>query len=208
MFSAIFSPSKASEGSESEAESKRSLSRSPVKRAKGNTKKTKSNLKHSNHIPKKTTTVEERKCPVEGCDSVGHLSGVFDKHFTQEACPLYHNVSLSETKVWALEREQRREDRKKAQTLFDASKKETTVEQQAFRIKVEEIRDSFKPKIPSPTRNSHLSNGQLNEAKDREPSLNGLVSDYDLKLFREAQAMASEEMEKELLQFPAEKGTK
>lgn len=185
------------------------MSRSPVKRAKGNAKRTKSNLKQNNHIPKKSSTsVEERKCPVEGCDSMGHLGGHFEKHFTQEACPLYHNVPLSDTKVWALEREQRKEDRKKAQMLFDPSKKETTVEQQAFRIKIEEIRDHFKPKLPSPTRHGHLPNGKLNEMKEREPNLNGLVSDYDLKLFREAQAMASEEMESELLKFPAERGTK
>jgi histone acetyltransferase MYST2 len=35
--------------------------------------------------------IEERQCPVSGCDSSGHLSGRHEKHFTQDACPLYHN---------------------------------------------------------------------------------------------------------------------
>ena len=39
--------------------------------------------------------IEKRKCPVSGCDSVGHLSGRLDKHFTQEACPLYHNTTAT-----------------------------------------------------------------------------------------------------------------
>lgn len=75
---------------------KRSLSRSPVKRAPGVTKgKTKNNKK----IDVKSKVVEniivERTCPLEGCDSIGHLSGKFDKHFTLEACPAYHNFTVS-----------------------------------------------------------------------------------------------------------------
>lgn len=209
LFSAIFSPTKASEASESETESRRSLCRGPVKRAKGKAKKAKSNLRLNNHIPKRAlATAEERRCPVEDCDSIGHLGGRFVRHFTQEACPLYHNVPLSDTKAWALEREQRKEERKKAQTLFDPDRKEITAEQQAFRMKVDEIRANFIPKLPSPAHNAHLPNGKLNESKDREPDLTGLVSDFDLKLFREAQAKASEKMEAELLKFPAEGGTK
>lgn len=42
---------------------------------------------------------EERKCPYEGCDSKGHLSGNYDKHYIIEACPLYHNKTPQECKV-------------------------------------------------------------------------------------------------------------
>ena len=41
--------------------------------------------------------------------------------------------------------------------------------------------------------------------EDREPCLAGLVPDYDLQLFREAQAVASEKIEEELKE-PVNKG--
>lgn len=179
-----------------------------MKRAKGNAKKNKPNPKQNN-IPKKATAVsEERKCPVEGCDSMGHLGGRFEKHFTQEACPLYHNISLGDTKAFATEREQHEELRRKALTLFDPSKKVSTVEQKAYQLKIRDIRAKFKPIMPSPSRNAHIQNAAQQIEKEREPNLNGLVTDYDLQLFRQAQAKASEEMEKELLTFSPDKGTK
>jgi hypothetical protein len=51
--------------------------------------------------------VEERCCPLDGCDSVGHLGGRAEKHFTIEACPKYHNKTAQECKVsgWALDSE-------------------------------------------------------------------------------------------------------
>lgn len=33
------------------------------------------------------------RCPVEGCDSSGHLSGEHESHFTQTTCPIFHNSS-------------------------------------------------------------------------------------------------------------------
>jgi len=44
--------------------------------------------------------------------------------------------------------------------------------------------------------------------EDREPNLSGLVPDYDLQLFREAQAQASERIEDELKDLPVGKGIK
>jgi len=43
--------------------------------------------------------LEERLCPVDGCDSSGHLGGSSDTHFTIEACPLYHNLTPKQCKV-------------------------------------------------------------------------------------------------------------
>lgn len=43
--------------------------------------------------------IEKRKCPVEGCDSSGHLGGLYERHFSVEACPVFHNVTKDETKV-------------------------------------------------------------------------------------------------------------
>lgn len=36
------------------------------------------------------------RCPVDGCNSEGHLSGKFESHFTQTTCPIYHNFTPAE----------------------------------------------------------------------------------------------------------------
>lgn len=36
------------------------------------------------------------RCPVEGCNSEGHLSGKFESHFTQTTCPVFHNLTPKE----------------------------------------------------------------------------------------------------------------
>lgn len=207
---AIFNPGKASD-SDSEADSKRSLSKSPVKRApvtKGKSKNTKTYAKNNSTPTKKTSTIpEERRCPIEGCDSMGHLGGRLEKHFTQEACPLYHNMTIAETKAWASERQQREEERNKALILYEPSKKQHTVDQKAYQMKVKDIRNKFKPPLSSPSRSCHPS-VYFNKDTDREPNLTGIVSDYDLQLFREAQAMSSEKIEEELKDIQTGKGTK
>lgn len=47
----------------------------------------------------KFRSMGESQCPVPGCDSRGHLSGTYERHFTQLACPLYHRTSDAQTKV-------------------------------------------------------------------------------------------------------------
>lgn len=93
------------------AESKRSASKSPVKRAGPSTtarqssaaggRSTQNSSSASNATGNKTgqapynrgRATKERECPLAGCDSRGHLSGKFESHFTLEACPLYHNTT-------------------------------------------------------------------------------------------------------------------
>lgn len=117
-------------------------------------------------------------------------------------------MTLSDTKAWRLERIQREEERKKAEILYDPMKKSTTVEQKAYQMKVREIRSSFKPSPLSPLR--HIAHVNINQSLElkREPNLMGFVSDYDLQLFREAQAIASEKVESDLLKLSPERGTK
>lgn len=43
--------------------------------------------------------LEERLCPVKGCDSLGHLNGLYERHFTSEACPTYHRLSIKQCQV-------------------------------------------------------------------------------------------------------------
>ncbi|XP_031616958.1 histone acetyltransferase KAT7 [Contarinia nasturtii] len=213
---AIFNPSKASEPSESETDVKHT--KSPVKRTKGKANNSKINSKLNANVPKKTVSVvEERKCPVDGCDSIGHLNGKFEKHFTQEACPFYHNVLLDETKKRREERLKHEDERKKATILFDPMSNVTTVEQKAYQMKINDMRANFVPNPPSPVRqpnqnaiaNKHHQQQQNGETKQKEPTLKGYVTDYDLRLFQEAQAVASEKIETDLLRWPADnKGTK
>ncbi|XP_064541903.1 histone acetyltransferase KAT7 isoform X1 [Drosophila montana] len=156
----------------------------------------------------------EKKCPIEGCDSSGHLSGNLDRHFLPEACPIYHNMSASECKERANERKLRVEQRLKMPINIVSTPgnqhnnlKSLTPEQREFLAKIRESRASFRP----------MSNSFLNDKvkidkdctdEDREPNLAGLVPDYDLQLFREAQAQASERIEDELKDLPVGKGIK
>ncbi|XP_014253089.1 histone acetyltransferase KAT7 [Cimex lectularius] len=168
------------------------LSKSPTK--KGNTKNAtvhRSRQKGSN-TKALSNVVEsgERRCPLEDCDSTGHLSGKFDKHFTLEACPKYHNLTPIQCKDALNERLKKEEERKKAMmSLKQGHSMNPTPEQKTYRDKIKEIRSKFVPKDDHQTDNDH---------KDRQPDLTKLSNKYDLKLFQEAQAVASEVIEDEL----------
>jgi len=62
-------------------------------------RKTKGHGGATNSDTSQAPAVEERRCPLDGCDSMGHLGGRADKHFTIEACPKYHNKTAQECKV-------------------------------------------------------------------------------------------------------------
>lgn len=163
---------------------------------------------------------EERRCPIDGCDSSGHLAGRLAKHFTPEACPLWHGVTLAETRVRAEERQRRDAERQRAGILYEPDMKQPTVEQKAYQMRIRDVRSKFVPMPVSPSvrppPTSYTYRGHRGGGADamrggepqHEPSLTGLVSDYDLQLFREAQAAASERIEDELRVLPAGKGTK
>ncbi|KAH8377531.1 hypothetical protein KR093_005811 [Drosophila rubida] len=158
----------------------------------------------------------EKKCPIEGCDSSGHLSGNLDRHFLPEACPIYHNMSASECKERANERKLRNEQRLKlpisnsnASTPGNqhSNLKSLTPEQREFLAKIRESRANFRP-VSSSFLNDKVKLDKDCTDEDREPNLTGLVPDYDLQLFREAQAQASERIEDELKDLPVGKGIK
>lgn len=183
---------------------KRSLSRSPVKRApvatKGKTKNSNKRNDNKSREVESTPVVEERKCPLEECEGRGHLSGKYDKHFTLEACPLYHNLTMEQCKDRLTDRKKREDGRKKA---LDSAKKwaNATQEQKQYLQKVKDLRSKFKIE---PMENSK----DVVADKSREPDLTGIASDYDLKLFQDAQALASEKIEEDLKTLPCTKGTK
>ncbi|KAH8317587.1 hypothetical protein KR074_001422 [Drosophila pseudoananassae] len=203
------------------------ISKSPTKKpAPSNLNSTKSKVKKESigissgvlsvikSRPVSPITQTEKKCPIEGCDSSGHLSGHLDRHFLPEACPIYHNMSASECKERANERKLRNEQRLKMPVNIvtapgnqHTNTKTLSPEQREFLHKIRESRANFRPA------NNNFLDSKVKLEKDctdedREPNLSGLVPDYDLQLFREAQAQASERIEDELKDLPVGKGIK
>lgn len=183
---------------------KRSTTKSPVKKTpslvptKGKSKHRKIEQKLNLDLSKDSQP-EDKGCPLEGCNSMGHLSGKNDKHFTIEACPMYHNLTIAETKQNFVERRKRVEERAKALKEFEP-KKSATTEHKAYQQKIRDARAKFKP-------SSKSHDDSRND--EHEPSLAGAVSEYDLQLFRDAQAIASENIENELTKLPCRgSGTK
>uniref|UniRef100_A0A182PDC3 Histone acetyltransferase n=1 Tax=Anopheles epiroticus TaxID=199890 RepID=A0A182PDC3_9DIPT len=210
---------------DSDADSvKRSASKSPAKKpstvpSKGKAKNNIANSLSSKRaadkppLTKELQLVEEapveRRCPLEKCDSLGHMGGQFEKHFTLEACPMYHNMTVDQTKQLLVERKQREDERRRSIPVYENSKKIQTPEQKLYAQKIRDLRARFKPSSPPPSaeRPKPLIDRDGNEIKP-EPNLEGIVPDYDLQLFREAQALASESIEKELGDMVTGKGTK
>lgn len=183
---------------------KRATNKSPVKKipslipTKGKSKQKKIEQKHNLDLSKDSQP-EEKGCPLEGCNSMGHLGGSMEKHFTIEACPVYHNLTIAETKLNLVERRKRVEERAKALKEFEV-KKPATAEHKAYQQKIRDIRSKFKPPPKAHDDSRHDEN---------EPKLAGAVSEYDLQLFRDAQAIASENIENELTKLPCRgSGTK
>ncbi|XP_057655035.1 histone acetyltransferase KAT7 [Diorhabda carinulata] len=180
---------------------KRSLSRSPVKKApavgKGKTKK-KNEGKHKNS---ESPVEEERMCPLEGCDGFGHLSGKYEKHFTLEACPKYHNLTPEKCKERLEERKKREESRKKALEFHKKTPRpHASSEQRQYLQKIRDIRAKFKLESTEDIKPC--------VDKTKEPDLTNFVPEYDLKLFQDAQAIASDMIEDDLKNLPSSKGTK
>uniref|UniRef100_A0A0A1WFW4 Histone acetyltransferase n=1 Tax=Zeugodacus cucurbitae TaxID=28588 RepID=A0A0A1WFW4_ZEUCU len=200
---------------------KHSLTKSPAKRCVSTTGGSKCKVKKETGVfgsaPAKPRSLSppqqlEKKCPIEGCDSSGHLSGNLDRHFLPEACPIYHNMSASECKERANERKLRNERRvntndTNASNADGNTQKIRTPEQNEFLTKIRESRTRFRP-IAAAINTEKVKLEKDCTDEDREPSLIGLVPDYDLQMFRDAQAIASEKVEDELKDLPVGKGIK
>ncbi|XP_078465372.1 histone acetyltransferase KAT7-like isoform X9 [Lampetra planeri] len=107
------------------------------------------------------------KCPTPGCDSLGHLTGKHERHFSISGCPLYHNLSAEECKA-------------------------SPSKQQRFKEKVVELRK--RRSTPPAEQKEKIVENPRSQENSREPLLQGLTSDYDLELFRKAQARASDDL--------------
>ncbi|XP_047019365.1 histone acetyltransferase KAT7 [Helicoverpa armigera] len=148
-----------------------------------------------------------QRCPVRGCDSSGHLGGKSNKHMTWDACPIYHNVTAAWCVAAGEERAAAAVARRRAlQQLHARPRAMPTLEQRAYQLKVKDMRSKWKGS--QELREKLAASGNEEITEDREPILEGFAPDYDLRLFREAQALAAIKIEEELGDIPTDKGTR
>ncbi|XP_025425450.1 histone acetyltransferase KAT7-like isoform X2 [Sipha flava] len=189
--------------SDTESKSTSTSCKSPTKKARDkNRKPLNCNDKRLNSGG--LVELEERLCPVNGCDSLGHLNGLYERHFTSEACPMYHRLTIKQCQDNLSERLKKNEERLKG------ALKSSSTEQKLYRDKVREMRNEVEDKKKNDTSSSDTSQSDIFTGKDLEPDIFNCsnISLYDLKLFQEAQAVASEKIEEDLKQLPNFKGTK
>ncbi|KAJ8673309.1 hypothetical protein QAD02_004571, partial [Eretmocerus hayati] len=205
--------------SESDADNKQNVTKSPSKRpaqSLSSRPSGASSTRSSGSIPTKGQSfgdkmrpLKERECPLaQTCHNRGHLSGKSDSHFTIEACPVYHNTTPQACIDFYKERKKHDEERKR--TLTSLGRKSPkggyqTNEQRNYQLKVKDMRSKFKGPSADGNESENKSETQGID-KSKQPILKGLASEYDLKLFLEAQAASSEKIEKDFkeLEFDAE----
>lgn len=152
--------------------------------------------------------VNRKKCPITGCDSRGHLFGRFEHHFTVAACPIYHNLTPERCRENHEAHERIRKEREaeaKIQKESESASHHNTRKlssnnplQLKYRKKVEQLRSNSKVSMST----NEVKRANMEQLKtfgtSREPLLTGIASEYDISLFRKAQAKASEGIEQEL----------
>uniref|UniRef100_A0A8C6XL97 Histone acetyltransferase n=1 Tax=Naja naja TaxID=35670 RepID=A0A8C6XL97_NAJNA len=151
------------------------------------------------------------KCPTPGCNSLGHLTGKHERHFSISGCPLYHNLSADECKVRAQSRDKQVEDRMLSHRQDDNNRHATrhqapTERQLRYKEKVAEMRKKRNASLTKEQKEKYMEHRQT-YGNTREPLLENLTSEYDLELFRRAQARASEDLEKLRLQGQITEGS-
>ncbi|XP_061564519.1 histone acetyltransferase KAT7 [Cololabis saira] len=149
------------------------------------------------------------KCPTPGCNSLGHLTGKHERHFAVSGCPLYHNLSADECKVKAVSREKQEEDVKAQEesNARHATRHQTpTPKQSRYKEQVVEMRKGRNSGLQKEQKEKHMEHRQAH-GNTREPLLENITSEYDLELFRKAQARASEDLEKLRIQGQITEGS-
>ncbi|XP_014896954.1 histone acetyltransferase KAT7-like isoform X6 [Poecilia latipinna] len=139
------------------------------------------------------------KCPTPGCNSLGHLTGRHERHFSISGCPLYHNLSADECKGKATTRDKQSEERtlthRQDENRHSTRHQAPTEGQQRYKDKVTELRRKRNSGLNKEQKEKYTEHRQ-SHGTSREPLLENITSDYDLELFRKAQARASDDLEK------------
>ncbi|KAK1877175.1 Histone acetyltransferase KAT7 [Dissostichus eleginoides] len=137
------------------------------------------------------------KCPTPGCNSLGHLTGRHERHFSISGCPLYHNLSADECKGKASTRDKQAEERtlshRQDENRHSTRSQAPSDRQLRYKEKVTELRRKRNPSINKEQKDKQGDHRQ-SLGSSREPLLENITSDYDLELFRKAQARASEDL--------------
>ncbi|XP_040885481.1 histone acetyltransferase KAT7 isoform X1 [Toxotes jaculatrix] len=169
--------------------------------------------KDLSHRPKRRRCHEtynfNMKCPTPGCNSLGHLTGKHERHFAVSGCPLYHNLSADECKVKAISREKQEEEVKgqEESNSRHATRHQTpTSKQSRYKEQVAEMRKGRNSGLQKEQKEKHMEHRQTH-SNTREPLLENITSEYDLELFRKAQARASEDLEKLRIQGQITEGS-
>ncbi|KAA8581748.1 hypothetical protein FQN60_003329 [Etheostoma spectabile] len=169
--------------------------------------------KDLSHRPKRRRCHEtynfNMKCPTPGCNSLGHLTGKHERHFAVSGCPLYHNLSADECKVKAISREKQEEEVKgqEENNSRHATRHQTpTSKQSRYKEQVSEMRKGRSTGLQKEQKEKHMEHRQTH-SNTREPLLENITSEYDLELFRKAQARASEDLEKLRIQGQITEGS-
>lgn len=139
------------------------------------------------------------KCPTPGCNSLGHLTGRHERHFSISGCPLYHNLSADECKGRASTRDKQAEERtlshRQDENRHSTRSQAPSDRQLRYKEKVTELRRKRNSGLNKEQKEKYMEHRQ-SHGTSREPLLENITSDYDLELFRKAQARASEDLEK------------
>uniref|UniRef100_A0A3Q3ERY8 Histone acetyltransferase n=1 Tax=Labrus bergylta TaxID=56723 RepID=A0A3Q3ERY8_9LABR len=139
------------------------------------------------------------KCPTPGCNSLGHLTGRHERHFSISGCPLYHNLSADECKGKASTRDKQADERtlshRQDENRHSTRSQAPTDRQLRYKEKVTELRRKRNSGLNKEQKEKYMEHNQSHGAS-REPLLENITSDYDLELFRKAQARASDDLDK------------
>ncbi|XP_058509027.1 histone acetyltransferase KAT7-like isoform X8 [Solea solea] len=130
------------------------------------------------------------KCPTPGCNSLGHLTGRHERHFSISGCPLYHNLSVDECKGKASTRDKQAEERtlshRQDENRHSTRSQAPSDRQLRYKEKVTELRRKKNSSLNKEQKDKHMEHRQ-SHGTSREPLLENITSDYDLELFRKAQ---------------------
>ncbi|XP_037647810.1 histone acetyltransferase KAT7-like isoform X7 [Sebastes umbrosus] len=130
------------------------------------------------------------KCPTPGCNSLGHLTGRHERHFSISGCPLYHNLSADECKGKASTRDKQAEERtlshRQDENRHSTRNQAPTDRQLRYKEKVTELRRKRNSGLNKDQKDKYMEHRSSHGAS-REPLLENITSDYDLELFRKAQ---------------------
>uniref|UniRef100_A0A8C7WNG5 Histone acetyltransferase n=1 Tax=Oryzias sinensis TaxID=183150 RepID=A0A8C7WNG5_9TELE len=139
------------------------------------------------------------KCPTPGCNSLGHLTGRHERHFSISGCPLYHNLSADECKGKASTRDKMAEERtlshRHDENRHSTRNQAPSDRQLRYKEKVTDLRRKRDSGLNKEQKDKYMEHRQ-SHGTSREPLLENITSDYDLELFRKAQARASDDLEK------------